>query len=66
MTMQPRQAASRRSQRPSRSAPNSDVLATVRRGTLLRTGFPYPAWEDRIERALAAHQVRSIKPYDFL
>lgn len=46
--------------------PTSDVLATVRQGTLLRTGFPYPAWEDRIERALAAHQVRSIKPYDFL
>jgi len=32
----------------------------------LRTGFPYPAWEDRIEGALAAHHVRSIKPYDFL
>lgn len=44
----------------------SDVLATVRQGTLLRTGFPYPAWEDRIERELAPHQVRSIKPYDLL
>jgi 2-polyprenyl-3-methyl-5-hydroxy-6-metoxy-1,4-benzoquinol methylase len=44
----------------------SDVLATVRQGTLLRTGFPYPSWEDRIERALAAHHVRSIKPYDLL
>jgi len=44
----------------------ADVLATTRQGTLLRTGFPYPAWEDRIERALAIHQVRSIKPYDLL
>jgi SAM-dependent methyltransferase len=44
----------------------SDVLATMRQGTLLRTGFPYPAWEDRIERALATHNVRSIKPYDLL
>ena len=44
----------------------SDVLATTREGTLLRTGFPYPAWEDRIERTLAVHQVRSINPYDLL
>jgi SAM-dependent methyltransferase len=44
----------------------ADVLATVRQGTLLRTGFPYPSWEDRIERALAVHNVRSIKPYDLL
>jgi 2-polyprenyl-3-methyl-5-hydroxy-6-metoxy-1,4-benzoquinol methylase len=44
----------------------ADVLAITRQGTLLRTGFPYPAWEDRIEGALAAHHVRSIKPYDFL
>ena len=44
----------------------SDVLASVRGGTLLRTGFPYPSWEDRIESALGAHHVRSIKPYDLL
>jgi 2-polyprenyl-3-methyl-5-hydroxy-6-metoxy-1,4-benzoquinol methylase len=44
----------------------SDVLATMRQGTLLRTGFPYPAWEDRIERALGAYNIRSIKPYDLL
>ena len=44
----------------------SDVLASVRQGTLLRTGFPYPAWEDRIERALGAYNVRSIKPYDLV
>lgn len=44
----------------------SDVLATVRQGTLLRTGFPYPGWEDRIERALGAYNVGSIKPYDLL
>jgi 2-polyprenyl-3-methyl-5-hydroxy-6-metoxy-1,4-benzoquinol methylase len=44
----------------------SEVLATVRQGTLLRTGFPYPAWEERIDHALAAYNVRSIKPYDIL
>ncbi len=44
----------------------SEILATVRQGTLLRTGFPYPAWEDRIESALGAYNVRSIKPYDIL
>lgn len=49
---------------PIRSTP--DVLASVREGTLLRTGFPYPAWEDRIERALAVHGVRCIRPYDSL
>jgi hypothetical protein len=38
----------------------------VRQGTLLRTGFPYPAWEERIDHALAAYNVRSIKPYDIL
>jgi len=42
----------------------ADILASVREGTLLRTGFPYPAWEDRIESALRAHNVGSIKPYD--
>jgi 2-polyprenyl-3-methyl-5-hydroxy-6-metoxy-1,4-benzoquinol methylase len=44
----------------------SEILATARQGTLLRTGFPYPAWEDRIERALAVHNVRSIRPYGLL
>jgi hypothetical protein len=44
----------------------ADVLATVRQGTLLRTGFPYPAWEERIESALAVYDVRAIKPYDML
>jgi len=38
----------------------------VRQGTLLRTGFAYPAWEERIESALAAYNVRAIKPYDIL
>jgi SAM-dependent methyltransferase len=41
----------------------SDALASVRRGTLLRTGFPYPAWEDRIERALGVYNIPAIKPY---
>jgi SAM-dependent methyltransferase len=44
----------------------AEILATVREGTLLRTGFPYPAWEERIENALGVHNVRSIKPYDIL
>jgi hypothetical protein len=38
----------------------------MRKGTLLRTGFPYPAWEDRIDNALAAYNIHSIKPYDIL
>jgi len=44
----------------------SQIISTVREGTLLRTGFPYPAWEERIDHALAAHNVRSIKPYSIL
>lgn len=42
----------------------SEILATMRQGTLLRTGFPYPAWEERIENTLRVHNIRSIKPYD--
>jgi len=44
----------------------AEILATVRSGTLLRTAFPYPDWEDRIEEALRIQGVRSIKPYDIL
>jgi hypothetical protein len=44
----------------------ADTLATMRAGTLLRTAFPYPSWEDRIEAALANHGVRVIVPYDLL
>jgi hypothetical protein len=44
----------------------SEILATVRRGTLLRTAFPYPAWEDRIDSALRLYNVQSIKPYEIL
>jgi 2-polyprenyl-3-methyl-5-hydroxy-6-metoxy-1,4-benzoquinol methylase len=44
----------------------SEILATIRWGTLLRTGFPYPAWEERIESSLGAHNIRSIKPYDII
>lgn len=44
----------------------AEILATVRSGTLLRTAFPYPDWEDRIEEALRTYGVRSIKPYDIL
>jgi hypothetical protein len=42
----------------------ADVLASVRSGTLLRTAFPYPAWEERLAAGLACHGVGSIKPYD--
>jgi 2-polyprenyl-3-methyl-5-hydroxy-6-metoxy-1,4-benzoquinol methylase len=42
----------------------AEILATMRSGTLLRTAFPYPSWEDRIEEALRIHGVGCIKPYD--
>jgi SAM-dependent methyltransferase len=42
----------------------SDVLASQRTGTLLRTAFPYPVWEDRICAALAPYGIASITPYD--
>ncbi len=42
----------------------ADVLQSVRAGTVLRTAFPYPAWEDRICDALAPHGIAAIKPYD--
>ena len=40
------------------------VLHSVRAGTMLRTAFAYPAWEDRIYAALAPLGVGCIKPYD--
>lgn len=42
----------------------ASVLESVRAGTILRTAFPYPAWEDRICKALAPYGVGSIAPYD--
>jgi hypothetical protein len=44
----------------------SEILATVRSGTLLRTAFPYPDWENRIDSALRLYGVHSIKPYEIL
>lgn len=41
----------------------ADVLSDVRGGTLLRTAFPYPAWQDRLEAGLTPHGVRVIDPY---
>jgi SAM-dependent methyltransferase len=41
----------------------SDVLASLRTGTVLRTAFPYPAWEGRICTALAPYGVGVITPY---
>lgn len=42
----------------------ADVLTTRRSGTLLRTAFPYPAWQERICSSLAPYGVGSIEPYD--
>lgn len=44
----------------------ADVLATTRNGTLLRTAFPYPDWQDRICSSLFPHGVGSIEPYDLV
>jgi len=41
----------------------ADALARVTRGTVLRTAFPYPEWEERICRALAERGVGAIAPY---
>ncbi len=40
------------------------TLATMRQGTLLRTAFPYPSWEDRLEGTLRGYGVVLINPYD--
>ena len=42
----------------------ADVLASLGTGTVLRTAFPYPAWEDRIAAALAPRGIATITPYD--
>jgi len=42
----------------------ASVVESVRAGTILRTAFPYPAWEDRICEALAPYGIGSITPYD--
>ncbi|WP_316168989.1 MULTISPECIES: class I SAM-dependent methyltransferase [unclassified Bradyrhizobium] len=39
------------------------TLATMRQGTLLRTAFPYPCWEGRLEGTLRGYGVVSINPY---
>lgn len=49
---------------PIRSTP--EILATMRQGTILKTAFPYPSWEDRLEGALRDYGVESIRPYDLL
>lgn len=41
----------------------SDVVASLRTGTVLRTAFPYPAWEDRICAALVPRHIGVITPY---
>ena len=42
----------------------ADVLAVTRNGTLLRTAFPYPDWQERICSSLNPYGVGSIEPYD--
>jgi 2-polyprenyl-3-methyl-5-hydroxy-6-metoxy-1,4-benzoquinol methylase len=44
----------------------ADILATLRAGTLLRTAFPYPQWQDTLCRSLAGHGVGAIAPYEDL
>jgi hypothetical protein len=44
----------------------ADVLATLRGGTLLRTAFPYPGWQDTICQSLRSRGVGAIEPYDDL
>ena len=41
----------------------AEALATIRRGTVLRTAFAYPAWMDRIAEGLAPHGVSIVDPY---
>lgn len=41
------------------------VLATQHHGTLLRTGFPYPAWQDRLCATLAPRGIGAIDPETF-
>jgi 2-polyprenyl-3-methyl-5-hydroxy-6-metoxy-1,4-benzoquinol methylase len=44
----------------------ADVVANTRKGTLLRTAFPYPDWQERICNSLIPFGVGSIEPYDFV
>jgi 2-polyprenyl-3-methyl-5-hydroxy-6-metoxy-1,4-benzoquinol methylase len=44
----------------------ADVVANTRRGTLLRTAFPYPDWQATICNSLFPYGVGSIEPYDLI
>ena len=44
----------------------SDILSSVRRGTLLKIAFPYPGWEKRVSDALEVFGIGSIDPYGIL
>jgi 2-polyprenyl-3-methyl-5-hydroxy-6-metoxy-1,4-benzoquinol methylase len=44
----------------------AEVVANTRKGTLLRTAFPYPDWQERICSSLILYGVGSIKPYDLV
>lgn len=42
----------------------AEALRSVRDGTLLDTAFAYPAWQERLSKALDIHGVGLIRPYD--
>jgi 2-polyprenyl-3-methyl-5-hydroxy-6-metoxy-1,4-benzoquinol methylase len=44
----------------------SDILSSVRHGTLLKTAFPYPDWEKHVSDALQVFGIGSIDPYGIL
>lgn len=44
----------------------SDILSSVRHGTLLRIAFPYPSWEKHVSDALEVFGIGSINPYGIL
>jgi 2-polyprenyl-3-methyl-5-hydroxy-6-metoxy-1,4-benzoquinol methylase len=44
----------------------AEVVANTRKGTLLRTAFPYPDWQQRICSSLNPYGVGSIEPYDLV
>lgn len=41
----------------------ADVISSVRAGTIIRTAFPYPTWEDRVCTALGRFGIGCIMPY---
>jgi len=44
----------------------ADVVTNTRKGTLLKTAFPYPDWQARICASLVPYGVGSVEPYDLV